>query len=64
MLGPAHPIDYETLRRFIKRNGEELFEDDILTILRTYDLDRDARLNYEEFALAILPPESHKMIRS
>ena len=58
MLGPDHKIDFEVLSRFIRRNGEILYEDDILCILRKYDLDNDARLNYEEFANVVLSKKS------
>ena len=35
-----------------------MHEEDLLYILRRFDLDQDARLNYKEFANAILPQTS------
>ena len=35
-----------------------MYEDDILYVLRKFDLDQDAKLSYEEFSNAILPAKS------
>ena len=48
------------LQKFVNRNGETLYEDDILAILRRYDADEDARLSYQEFASIIMPRGSKK----
>lgn len=37
------------------RNGESLYEDDILAIMRRFDKDGDAKLSYVEFVAAVLP---------
>ncbi len=46
----------------MKRNGEHLYEDDILAILRRFDKDGDARLSYIEFVNAILPNNINKRL--
>ena len=53
--GSGQPIDFDQLRGFIRKNGENITEDDILCVLKRYDKDQDAKLSYQEFASAILP---------
>jgi Ca2+-binding EF-hand superfamily protein len=46
----------------VRRNGEYLYEDDILAILRRFDKDGDARLSYVEFVNAVLPNNINKRL--
>lgn len=60
--GPSYEIDYDSINKFIRRNGEHLYEDDILAILRRFDKDGDARLSYVEFVNAVLPNNINKRL--
>jgi len=47
--GPEHSISPEQLLKFIKRNGETFYDEDILSLMRRFDKDGDARLSFTEF---------------
>jgi Ca2+-binding EF-hand superfamily protein len=52
-------IDPQNLKRFLIKTG--VFPNDalLISIIRRFDLDADAKLNFKEFAEGIIPLEGH-----
>ena len=44
--GPEMRADYYDLNNFIKNNGEIMPEEDVMSILRRYDKDGDAKISF------------------
>lgn len=48
-------IDEQALRRFLKMVGHQPLKCELIAIMRRFDLDGDAKLNFDEFAEALTP---------
>ena len=48
-------LDEQNLRRFLKKTGYQASGHDLISILRRFDIDGDAKINFKEFELGIKP---------
>lgn len=48
-------IDEGSIRRFLKRAGHQPLKEELMAIMRRFDLDGDAKLSFTEFAEALTP---------
>lgn len=46
-------IDNQNLKRFLKSFGHVATKNEIIGILRRFDLDGDAKINYKEFEIGL-----------
>ena len=48
-------IDEQALRRFLKKIGHSPVKDELIAIMRRFDLDGDAKISFNEFVEALTP---------
>lgn len=48
-------IDHKNLKRFLNKMGTAASENHIISIIRRFDLDADAKLSLKEFKVGIAP---------
>jgi Ca2+-binding EF-hand superfamily protein len=48
-------VDEQALRRYLKMVGHQPLKEELVAIMRRFDLDGDARLTFLEFAEALTP---------
>ena len=48
-------IDEQAIRRFLKKIGHSPVKEELIAIMRRFDLDGDAKVSFQEFVEAITP---------